>query len=77
MSDFNLENQTIDSDLINNLHLAEKTLPAELQDTWSLRKKGLDNLQIAQELSIPLGTVKSRFHRLVDFLKKELIKSEN
>ncbi len=75
-SDFNLETKTINSDLIKNLNLAEKILPDELKHTWHLRKRGLDNLQIAEELSIPVGTVKSRFHRLVEFLRKELIKNE-
>jgi RNA polymerase sigma factor (sigma-70 family) len=51
---------------------AEARMPRDLMSTWSLRKQGFDYRAIAADLSIPLGTVKSRFHRLVEFLRKEL-----
>jgi RNA polymerase sigma-70 factor (ECF subfamily) len=54
------------------LQSVEPRLPAELKETWELRKQGLDYGAIAEKLSVPVGTVKSRFHRLVRFLRKEL-----
>ena len=51
---------------------AEAKLPEDLKATWGLRKQGLDYQAIADQLAIPLGTVKSRFHRLVEHLRKEL-----
>jgi len=54
------------------LQVAETALPDDLKRTWDLRKEGLDYQEIAETLSIPVGTVKSRFSRLVKFMKKEL-----
>jgi len=70
-SDQNLETEVIEKNFISRLDMAGALLPAEIQATWNLRKEGLDYQQIADRLSIPLGTVKSRFHRLVEILKKE------
>lgn len=57
---------------MKRLHAAEAALPEDLKQTWSLRKQGLDYREIAERLALPLGTVKSRFSRLVEFLKEEL-----
>ena len=46
-------------------------MPTELSETWQLRQQGLDYQEIADRLAIPLGTVKSRFHRLIAVLRKE------
>jgi RNA polymerase sigma-70 factor (ECF subfamily) len=70
-SEVDLESATINDGLLQKLSRAEETLSPDLQQTWSLRKQGLDNQQIADQLSIPVGTVKSRFHRLVEYLKEE------
>ncbi len=70
-SESDMEQSLITQDLFKTLSLVESRLPADLQQTWSLRKQGLDYRQISQALSIPVGTVKSRFSRLVDHLKKE------
>jgi RNA polymerase sigma factor (sigma-70 family) len=67
----NIESQLIDKDIHLKLSKAELKLPQELQETWNLRKSGLDYQEIAHKLSIPIGTVKSRFSRLVEYLKKE------
>lgn len=67
----NLEESFISDNLLKRLSTVEKELPLDLQQTWNLKKQGLDYQQISQKLSIPVGTVKSRFSRLVDHLKKE------
>lgn len=71
-SERNLEDETIQSNLLSSLAKAESRLPADLQETWNLRKRGLDYQQIAEALAVPVGTVKSRFSRLVEFLRKDL-----
>lgn len=70
-SDNDLESKTIDGNLLDKLAFAEELLPDDLKKTWQLRKQGFDYQQIAAKLSIPIGTVKSRFNRLVNHLKKE------
>jgi RNA polymerase sigma-70 factor, ECF subfamily len=50
----------------------EATLPDDLRTAWSLRKQGMDYQQIAIATAVPLGTVKSRFSRLVSYFRKEL-----
>jgi RNA polymerase sigma factor (sigma-70 family) len=66
-----LEANFLDGNLLNKLSHLEKKLPVDLMQTWNLRKQGFDYKQIADQLSIPVGTVKSRFNRLVEHLKKE------
>jgi RNA polymerase sigma-70 factor (ECF subfamily) len=67
-----LEAQVIEHSLLRKLEAAENDLPEELYTTWNLRKQGYDYQEIALKLSIPVGTVKSRFHRLVEFMREEL-----
>lgn len=67
----NLEEETIHAGLLSHLQKVEAYLPLDLKETWNLRKSGMDYAQIAEKLSIPVGTVKSRFSRLVEVLKKE------
>ncbi len=66
-----LEEQTIDRNLHQHLAKAEDLLPQDLKKTWQLKKQGLDHRAISLSLDIPLGTVKSRFHRIVEILRKE------
>lgn len=47
-------------------------LPEEQKEILNLKLSGLGNQSIADALKIPLGTVKSRFNTLVNFMKKEL-----
>ncbi len=68
-----LEAELIATELGSDLARAQAALPADLRETWRLKTLGLSYEQIADELAIPVGTVKSRFHRLLQFLKKELI----
>ena len=65
------EDHTITADLMRRLAFAESGLPQDLSETWHLRKQGVDNAEISKRLSIPVGTVKSRFFRLVEHLKRE------
>jgi len=66
-----MEDQICDKELAEKLERSEEHLPSDLAHTWDLRKQGLDYQQIADHLNIPLGTVKSRFSRLVDYFRKE------
>jgi len=52
----------------------EPTLPQDLLETWKLRQEGLAYQQIAEQLGIPTGTVKSRLNRLVSFFREEFNK---
>lgn len=67
------ESQVIERNLLLRLETVEAGLPADLRQTWILRKQGLDYQQIARHLAIPVGTVKSRFSRLLECLKEEFI----
>ncbi len=68
----NSEELLIEQNLLARMTVLESSLPADLLQTWRLRKDGLDYQQIAKQIEIPVGTVKSRFSRLVEFMKKEL-----
>ena len=68
-----LELSIQNENLLSRLANAEEKIPSDLAKTWQLRKDGMDYQQIADHLSIPVGTVKSRFSRLVEFLKKEFV----
>lgn len=51
---------------------ARDTLPGDLLATLTLRESGLSYEEIAAKLNIPIGTVKSRFHRLVQHMRQEI-----
>jgi RNA polymerase sigma-70 factor, ECF subfamily len=51
------------------IQAAVARLPENLSEVLKLRMSGLAYQEIAQTLEIPLGTVKSRFHSIVAFLK--------
>jgi len=51
-------------------HVAE--LPAPLADVYVLRTQGKNYEEMSTELGIPVGTVKSRMHALVGFLKERM-----
>lgn len=74
VGDSNLEKNLIEDETQNQFKKIETLLPQDLSEAWRLRKSGYDYQQIADQLAIPLGTVKSRFHRLVEFFKKEMLK---
>lgn len=66
------EEALIAREFASQFERAEANLPEDLKKTWGLRKAGADYQAIAEQLGIPVGTVKSRFSRLVEYLKKEL-----
>jgi RNA polymerase sigma-70 factor (ECF subfamily) len=75
-SKIDLESEAIENNLLKTLSVAVTSLPQDLQQTWNLKKQGLDHRQIAQSLAIPVGTVKSRCHRIVEILRKEFGSNE-
>jgi RNA polymerase sigma-70 factor (ECF subfamily) len=62
----------MNEDRARSLKAAAKKLPENLAEVLTLRLSGLPNQEIAQALDIPIGTVKSRFHAIVQFIKKEI-----
>lgn len=66
-----LEEQVANTQIFARMDRFEEVLPSDLARTWELRRQGLDYQEIALQLNIPLGTVKSRFSRIVDYFKKE------
>lgn len=52
--------------------VAKTVLPAKLLVVWEMRQAGSGNKDIALELGIPEGTVKSRFCEANKILRKEL-----
>jgi RNA polymerase sigma-70 factor, ECF subfamily len=47
-------------------------LPVPLSEVYHLRASGLSYEEMAKVLSVPLGTVKSRMHEMVNQLKQEM-----
>ena len=68
------DHELIEIDLHAHLRRMENGLPPDLKQTWDLRRQGMDYQQIATELEIPVGTVKSRMSRLVETLRKDFQK---
>jgi RNA polymerase sigma-70 factor (ECF subfamily) len=66
------ETLVLKSDLSRSLKSAAEKLPDNLSEVLTLRLSGLPNKEIARALNIPLGTVKSRFHAIVQFIKTEI-----
>jgi RNA polymerase sigma-70 factor (ECF subfamily) len=51
---------------------AVEKLPETLSQLYDLRASGLSYQEIAEVLSLPLGTVKSRMHEMITRLKEEI-----
>ena len=66
-----IEEHSSATQLLAKLATFELTMPKDLLETWQLRRQGFNYQQIANQLAIPLGTVKSRFNRLVGYLREE------
>lgn len=54
------------------LDAAVEKLPRELAQLFSLRSQGLSYEEMADVLAVPLGTVKSRMHQMVNLLRQEV-----
>lgn len=54
------------------LRSAVERLPAGLAELYVLRTRGLSYEELAAVLSIPVGTVKSRMHDMVNRLREEM-----
>lgn len=54
------------------LRAAVSRLPPALGELYQLRAGGLSYDELAEQLDLPLGTVKSRMHELVHRLREEL-----
>ena len=68
----NMETEIFKRDLTQKLRVAADKMPGHLLEVYRLWLTGLKHREIAQSLQIPVGTVKSRFHNLVEYLKMEL-----
>ncbi|MNY73203.1 RNA polymerase sigma factor RpoE [compost metagenome] len=66
-----MEDSVSTAQIYSKIKTFQTALPHDLAQTWRLRQQGMDYAEIAMELNIPVGTVKSRFSRLVDYFKKE------
>lgn len=54
------------------LRLAVDRLPQPLAEVYRLRGAGLSYEELATALDVPLGTVKSRMHEMVKWLREEI-----
>jgi RNA polymerase sigma-70 factor (ECF subfamily) len=59
-------------DQSQQLQTVLEKLPETLAQVLKLRLSGMAHKDIALVLKIPVGTVKSRFHTLVEFIKTEI-----
>lgn len=57
---------------VTALHQALSRLPAQLAELYHLRVAGLSYEEMAEVVSAPLGTIKSRMHDLVSRLREEM-----
>ncbi|MFZ5788511.1 MAG: RNA polymerase sigma factor [Acidobacteriota bacterium] len=55
-----------------SLRAAVARLPVPLAELYQLRAGGLTYEELAQALSLPVGTVKSRMHEMVSRLREEM-----
>lgn len=55
-----------------DLNIIENYLPEYLKPVFNLRKLGFDYNEIAENLNIPVGTVKSRLHKIKDIARNLL-----
>ncbi len=54
------------------LRAAVSRLPTHLAEMYALRASGMSYEELADVLSIPIGTVKSRIHEMVSRLRQEM-----
>lgn len=66
------DRELLERERAESLRRAVAALPAPLGELYALRAGGLSYGELAQVLGVPLGTVKSRMHELVNRLRQEL-----
>lgn len=66
------ERLLLEHDLSRSVKATAEKLPKNLSQVLQLRLSGLPNQEIARLLEIPVGTVKSRFHAIVQFFRAEM-----
>lgn len=68
----NAEGALVRRELFEALDGAVARLPPALSELYHLRSSGLSYEEMAEVLSIPLGTLKSRMHQMVSLLREEV-----
>ena len=63
------ELRLLDEERATELARAVEQFPDGLAEVFALRSSGLSGIEIAEELQLPVGTVKSRMHALIAQLK--------
>lgn len=66
------EGALVRRELFEALDGAVARLPPALSELYHLRSSGLSYEEMAEVLSIPLGTLKSRMHQMVAILREEV-----
>jgi RNA polymerase sigma-70 factor, ECF subfamily len=66
------EGELVRRELLEALDGAVARLPPALSELYHLRSSGLSYEEMAEVLSIPLGTLKSRMHQMVAILREEV-----
>jgi RNA polymerase sigma-70 factor (ECF subfamily) len=66
------EGALVRRELLEALDGAVARLPPALSEIYHLRSSGLSYEEMADVLSIPLGTLKSRMHQMVAILREEV-----
>lgn len=56
------------------LEAAVQRLPAAFAELYQLRASGMSYDELADVLAIPVGTVKSRMHKMVSLLREEMMR---
>jgi len=56
--------------LVQSVRVAVEKLPAPLSELYHLRASGLSYDELAHVLQVPIGTVKSRMHEMVNRLRE-------
>ena len=65
----NFDQRLIESQERKRLDGIAKALPTDMAEIYQMRCEGLTQEQMAERLGIPLGTIKSRMHAMVLWLK--------
>ena len=72
---FNPEGKVVQDELISGIDNAIAALPEKYKDVINLRhKKDKSYEEIANQLDLPIGTIKARIFRAREMLKKSLVK---